>query len=884
MRKFAASVVFLLALFMLNAGERFEKQYGKELKVETFYPLGVHGFFQPGEDIRCVLVLANAADRALTADVQFAVKDYQGKTTVRRTLRRSLAAGGRERIEVEFPPPAAKGYFTVDAQVDADGRKMWKTQTGFIVITPAGRRDPFFAIDKNLITPKLLKGYELLGAGTLGIGINWYQPAWCSDLSYVDRALNGFFAPILNSDFKIMACFSPQVPHDKAAKERLKKELPVLTDADIGHVKKFTERFASLTKGRVRLWVIQQEFDADFRNKKMSGGGAATLANYVTMTRAIYRTLKRVNPDANIAVLGINGSDYFYGNPPFVLSRIVLDDLGECFDLLAIDAYSGNWNALRGPVDPPEKGLKRFLTDAAELSRSYQRPGMALNVERCYALDYFSAFDSDTARRIADYTIRSVIINRASPSPLYSLHVGAFYSLPHQIKKGVYDGTKPVMDLGAAWKVVFDEKGEETFIPRPAAVAFATAARELAFVSDPQEVLIGNEVYSYLFTRENGEQVIAVWCTEKPVGLRIVLPCRAVLTDMMGNRRNLEQGKANLKLTGSPQFLSLNCRRSNAAGMLARAEIPELELIRGYGRRISPDTAQIQILSLAPEVLRGRLKTADGKAVEVTLAPRKVTEVNMPVGTEERDSSAELTVSGGGKFRIPLDLSFLAAAKLNGTPVFDGSGGWFSTLKPVCLKSPDDIYPKSALVPELNLLQFDGRDISAALYFAWTPQYLCIAAKVNDRKHIQRRRAAEIWMEDAFQFVISPRHNARPKSLRSSSEKAAFSASEYNFGLALTDRGPELYRWSGGGKPAASCSWPVNVTRKGTVTLYEAAIPWKEVGIVPGEGLGIRFGAILMDNNRPEDRQAKYWLALNEGVAGTQDASQLKTLILKEAK
>ena len=59
--------------------------------------------------------------------------------------------------------------------------------------------------------------------------------------------------------------------------------------------------------------------------------------------------------------------------------------------------------------------------------------------------------------------------------------------------------------------------------------------------------------------------------------------------------------------------------------MLARAEIPELELIRGYGRRISPDTAQIQILSLAPEVLRGRLKTADGKAVEVTLAPRKVT-------------------------------------------------------------------------------------------------------------------------------------------------------------------------------------------------------------------------------------------------------------------
>lgn len=101
-------------------------------------------------------------------------------------------------------------------------------------------------------------------------------------------------------------------------------------------------------------------------------------------------------------------------------------------------------------------------------------------------------------------------------------------------------------------------------------MAFATAARELAFVSDPQEVLIGNEVYSYLFTRENGEQVIAVWCTEKPVGLRIVLPCRAVLTDMMGNRRNLEQGKANLKLTvAAVPFSELpekRCRWNAGAG------------------------------------------------------------------------------------------------------------------------------------------------------------------------------------------------------------------------------------------------------------------------------------------------------------------------------
>ena len=884
LKKTVPFFLFLLALLALEASDRrFETVFDRNWKCIAFYPLGTHGFFLPEEKIHCVLALWNGGADT-DAEIRFTGKDDAGNTVWEKISHERCAEKSSKRITMEIPGRTQNGYYTVNASVTAGGKKILDTQTGFIILPAAAKRDPFFAIDKNLITPKLLNGYERLGAGSLGIGINWQQPSWCKDLSYVDRALDGFFAPILKSDFKIFASVSPQVPGNAEARERLAKGLPVLTDADIAHAEKFMERFAGLTKNRIRLWIIQQEFDADFRNGKMSGGGAATLANYVTMTRTMYQAVKRVNPDANVAVLGINGSDYFHGRPPFVLSRIVLDDLKDNFDLLAIDAYSGNWNALRGPLDPPENGLMRFLKDAAELSAFYQRPPMVLNAERCYAMDYFSAFDSDTAKTIADYTARSVIINRAAPSPLYSLHVGTFYSLPRQIRKGVYSENKPILDLGAAWKTVFDEKGEERFVPRPAALAFATAARELAFVSDPQELLIGNGIYAYLFTRKNEERVIAVWTVEKPFRVLLTLPERAVHTDPAGNRKAVNAGKIALSLTGSPQYLSLQCRQAEALSMLKSMEIPDLQMFKGNGIRIARGTVLFLIRSYAAETKKGILKLASGKSMEVVLPPQKITEIRMEADPGKEVASAELAVSGDRTYRIPLDGSCLAAARLPADPAMDGSGKWFAGLKAIKLRTPDHIYPKSALVPELNLLHFDGKDISAELYFGWTKQYLCIAAKVSDRIHIQRRHGENIWMDDAFQFVISTRYNHLPKQLRSSAERTCFSASEHNFGLALTERGPVLYCWGGGNAAPGIRNYPMSVKRTGNTTLYEAAVPWKALHFVPRAGCGIRFGAIVMDNNRREDSQAKYWLGLCGGVAGTQDPAEFKTLILEDVQ
>ena len=40
---------------------------------------------------------------------------------------------------------------------------------------------------------------------------------------------------------------------------------------------------------------------------------------------------------------------------------MILNALGDAFDLICIDAYSGNWNAARGEFTPPEKAFRKLL-------------------------------------------------------------------------------------------------------------------------------------------------------------------------------------------------------------------------------------------------------------------------------------------------------------------------------------------------------------------------------------------------------------------------------------------------------------------------------------------------------------------------------------------
>ncbi len=883
MRK-VAILLFILTAALAAAEKRFETEFTKDLKIVAFYPPGTNkGYYLPGQDARFILAVKNNAGKALETVCLVLVKDYSGNVVYKAPeMKKQIASATSEKYEFTVPAPKTKGYFLVEALVKADGRDAVSTQSGFAVVDPIAKRDPFFGLDQNGIYAEMLEGYKLLGAGSLGVGI--HRP-WIKSPDDIDKILQkGYWPQLLQSDdFKLVFHLSPTFRKTPETDERLKQGLPVLTDAELEHMRQYVERVATLTKGRIRLFLIQKEIDAQFRHSDAEGGGTAVLSNYVTLTRLIYRTLKKINPDANVAVLGIMGIDYYNTPQPFALSKIVLDDLKNDFDLLCIDAYNGNWNGVTGPFPLPEDGFRNFLVDTANLSAAYKRPGFVINAERGYCYDYFAPFDAPIAKQVADYTARSLIINKSAPSPYSSWHMASTYGAIWRLNTQKADPSKPLMEMSIGWKTINDENGSYANVPKPAGVAYAVAARELAFAKPDDEIILGSNVYCYTFHKPDGSAIAALWSIDEPVKISLVLPDSSVATDMMGNKTTLKGGKNTLVLTGSPVYISLKTSPGKLAEAIRKAELPNLVPALGQGYRNSADTALVFLRNLENRELKGTLEMPGGNKTAFTLPPLEssiLTEKISPEATGTK--TATITTSDGKHLEAPLDLDFIPVPRLTANPVFNGTGSWFSGLPSGKLVTPDNVFPKSAMIPEMNLFKLDGSDISAQYWLAYDSDNLYLAVKVRDPKHLQRSTGPNIWKEDVLQFAVSTR-DMPPKRVRARTENTAFGKQEYNFGLALTEKGKEMFRWNGGKNPAGPVAFPSSVTRseKDKTTLYEVAVPWAELGLQPKPGDGVRFSFVVMDNNREDDRQAKYWIALTEGLAGGNDSSLFKTLILK---
>lgn len=884
MRK-AVILLFALMTVLVNAAEkRFETEFTKDLKVITFYPPGANkGYFLPGQDAKFTLAVKNNTDKALEAEFSIHVKDYSGKTVYRAPdLKKSIAASATDKIELTVPSPKTKGYFLVEALIKADGKDAVSTQSGFAVVDPIAKRDPFFGLDQNGIYAEMFEGYKLMGAGSLGVGL--HRP-WLKTTEDIDKIFKtGYWPRLLNSDdFKLVFHIAPTFRVTPETDERLKKGLPVITDAELEHLRQYVERVAEITKGRVRLFLIQKEIDAQFRHGDAEGGGAAVLSNYVTMSRLIYRTIKKVNKDSNVAVLGVMGIDYYNAPQPFALSKIVLDDLKDDFDLLCIDAYNGNWNGVTGPFPLPEDGFRNFLVDAAKLSASYKRPGFVINAERGYCYDYFAPFDAPIAKQVADYTARSLIINKSAPSPYSSWHMASSYGAIWRLNTKKADPSQPIGEMTIGWKTINDENGKYTQVPKPAGVAYAVAARELAFAKPVDEITIGSNVYCYTFTKPGESTLAALWSIDEPVQIILVLPDQAVATDMMGNKTSLPAGKNTFTLTGSPIYISSKMAPDVLEKAIRKAELPNLVPVIAQGRRTGANTAAVYLRNLENREQKCSLELPDGTKLPVTLAPLQMSSLTVAAVPELTGTrNAFITAEDGKRLEVPIDFDSIRVPKLTEKPVFDGSGAWFKNLKGGKLVTPDNVFPKSAMIPEMNLFKLDGSDISAEYWTAYDKDNFYLAVKVKDKKHIQRQSGVNIWKEDLLQLTVSTR-DLPPKRLRAKAENSSFGKQEYNYGLALTEKGKEFFRWNGGKNPAGPVSHPSNVNRseKEQETLYEAAIPWAELGLQPKSGDGIRFSFIVMDNNREDDLQAKYWIALTEGIAGGPDSSLFKTLILE---
>ena len=868
----------------VRAYEKAEKQLKPGVRINAFYPNGVSGFFLPKEE----LVFTAVLDSKSPCEGEILLYDYQGKLL---HSRRFSAIG--KAVTVRFPPPEKNGYFPAVCKAWQGKTLCAENHAGAIVLPEIARRDPWFGLNHNGISRELRDGYIRLGIGTVGIGFVSYHidligkgsmDAYLKDRAkrydwiVRDPAFQCYGA--ISTSFKgrsVPAHFAAPDPGTRDVARAIEEDFFPASEAILQRTREMSRRVAAYYKDTITDWHAGEEIDASCNTSPPRGGTVSgTLTACILMGKQIYRGVKAGNPDAKVHVLGIAGGDW-RAEPQFPLSKLILKDLGKCFDGVFIDAYTGNWNSLNAPATSPEEGnLLGYLTDSALLSASYGRPCSVFNAERGYAGNYFEAPASANNRQLADYTARSLIIARSAPCSGYVIFKAMTPTYPQRVRRDPASAGNGFWDCDL-WRAVCDENAKTVPVPKPMCLAVAVAARQLAFTRFTARIIPGNGVQIAIFEKEKSGSLAAVWTTGKEQDMVCRLPDGSILTDFQGNERSLPAGINTLRVSSSPFYLGSTLPAAALQKLLAGASYPVRIPAIGEGRLISADRMLIQIVNKSSNTLTGTLVMPDGTKSEVELKPFALEHFLRPLPKKAGNAALLL---GNRKIPVPLDLTCTVLPYLKSQPKFDGTGSWMKKLPFIELKVPDHVTPKRALQWELGLFRNDGTDIHVKLYPAWDKNFFYLGAEVHDRAHLQRYADQSIWKDDALQFALSTRFDSVKAELGTHAERNRYGLKDFNFGAALSGKTTVFYSWSKAFRGVVG--FPAKVTRQGETTRYELAVPWSKISFNPVPGKALRFSALVMNVDSPEQASAPYHLDFGGGIAGKEDISLLNTLILEK--
>jgi hypothetical protein len=161
-------------------------------------------------------------------------------------------------------------------------------------------------------------------------------------------------------------------------------------------------------------------------------------------------------------------------------------------------------------------------------------------------------------------------------------------------------------------------------------------------------------------------------------------------------------------------------------------------------------------------------------------------------------------------------------------------------------------------------------DLSGSIWLAYDQKNFYLVARITDDVHFQPFAGAEVWTGDSIQFALSPAAPWETKDF-------------YEFALALTPQGPQVYQFSS----ARAQEWPglvkdavCRITRSGTQTLYAVAIP-RQGRPWPAEGAPCLAVSLLVNDNDGSGR--KGWIEWAGGMAQGKFPAQFSPCYLAPA-
>lgn len=156
-------------------------------------------------------------------------------------------------------------------------------------------------------------------------------------------------------------------------------------------------------------------------------------------------------------------------------------------------------------------------------------------------------------------------------------------------------------------------------------------------------------------------------------------------------------------------------------------------------------------------------------------------------------------------------------------------------------------------------------DLSADIFLAWDDQNFYFSAAVRDNLFCQPYEGGEIWRGDSIQFSFDTLNDDSP----------APDENDYEYGLAMTGKGEEVWRWHAArGKKLGrvkNVKFSFSRQPRSNLYIYEVALPWSELApLRPQKGKVCGFNVIVNDN---DGQGRKGWIQWTSGIGEGKDTS-----------
>lgn len=250
-------------------------------------------------------------------------------------------------------------------------------------------------------------------------------------------------------------------------------------------------------------------------------------------------------------------------------------------------------------------------------------------------------------------------------------------------------------------------------------------------------------------------------------------------------------------------------------------------------------------------------------------------------GAAETATAAAATGETGEEGFVPPDATQQPAATVTLPSESSDAVATFVTNAPVIDGALDDWQGAAAVRSAHRVYAFSGwdgsDDLDAVWELAWDEGRLYVAVRVTDDVHVQTQDGALIYQGDSVELQIDINPDARASRVNPATSQIILSPGDF------AGRSPSAARFRGttDGELPHTPGHSIEVAARQTPDGYvlEAAIPWADVNLTPGEGTRLGLALNANDNDTPGVARQEVMMSSEPGRTLT-NPSTWGTLIL----